>query len=55
VLDRTATLGYGRKREFFTVPRRAGTYRVSIAATDLAGNSGSVAGTVRVLAPHRRA
>jgi hypothetical protein len=46
-------------RERLWVPRRHGRYRVEIAATDLAGNSASLSGAVRVLRPkkhrHRRA
>jgi hypothetical protein len=55
VLYRSAILGYGLKRELFLVPRAAGTYSVSIAATDLAGNAASATGTLLVLAPRKRA
>ncbi|MEA2292757.1 MAG: hypothetical protein QOE86_396 [Solirubrobacteraceae bacterium] len=55
VLYRSAVLGYGLKSELFQVPRRAGAYSVSIAATDLAGNAASAVGTVRVLKPRKRA
>jgi hypothetical protein len=54
VLYRTTVLGYGTKAEVFEVPRRTGTYDVSIAATDLAGNATSVSGKVRVLRPRKR-
>jgi len=50
----SAVLGYGTKDLRFRVPRRTGTYDVSIDATDLAGNEASVEGTVRVLKPRRR-
>ena len=36
------------------VPRKAGTYEVSLIARDLAGNPGSVAGTVEVLKPRKK-
>jgi hypothetical protein len=55
VLYRSAVLGYGLRSELFAVPRRAGAYSVSIAATDLAGNAASTVGTVRVLKPRKRA
>lgn len=54
VLARSAVLAGGLKDQVFEVPRRAGSYTVAIAATDLAGNPASLAGTVEVLRPRRR-
>jgi hypothetical protein len=48
------TVGHGRRTVAWTPPKKAGDYTVTIAATDLAGNSGSVEGTVEVLKPKRR-
>ena len=52
-LATTAVLAGGAKAVPLRVPRRAGTYRVSVQATDLAGNAAEVSGTVRVLKPRR--
>jgi hypothetical protein len=54
VLYRSAILGHGTRSEVFEVPRKAGTYDISIAATDLAGNAATAAGTVRVLKPKKK-
>jgi D-glucuronyl C5-epimerase-like protein len=47
-------VGYGKRTFGWDVPRRRGTYDVSLAATDLAGNSTSDATTVRVLKPKKK-
>ncbi len=49
VLSYGATLGYGTRAITVKPPRRAGSYDVRISATDLAGNSASLADTVRIL------
>ena len=48
------TVGYGKRTVSWNVPRKAGIYTVRISATDLAGNRGSVTGTVEVLKPRKR-
>jgi hypothetical protein len=53
VLYRSAVLGRGTRTEELEVPRKAGTYDVSIAATDLAGNATTLEGTVEVLKPRK--
>jgi hypothetical protein len=52
-LSTTAVLAGGAKAVPLRVPRRAGSYAVSLQATDLAGNRGEASGTVRVLKPRR--
>jgi hypothetical protein len=47
------TLAYGAHRLGWAVPKRRGTYTVTIAARDLAGNAGTATGTVQVVAPSR--
>ena len=48
------TVGFGTRTIAWDVPRRAGTYTVRIAATDLAGNAASIEDTVQVLKPRRK-
>jgi hypothetical protein len=56
VLSRPAFVAArGRRFVEWAVPRRAGAYAVAVTAVDLAGNVGSAAGPVEVLAPKRRA
>ena len=47
-------VGYGKRTFGWQVPRKRGTYDVSLAATDLAGNSTADATTVRVLKPKKK-
>jgi hypothetical protein len=48
-------VGYGRRSfAWYDVPRRRGSYNVTLRATDLAGNSGSTTEQVEVLKPKRR-
>jgi hypothetical protein len=49
------TVGRGTRVVPWRVPRRAGVYDVRIGATDLAGNAASIADSVEVLRPKRRA
>jgi hypothetical protein len=53
VFATSAELGYGTNSFGIPTPRRAGTYTVRLAATDLAGNFNRTVGTLAV-APHRR-
>jgi hypothetical protein len=48
------TLSRGSHTLGWQVPRRAGTYTVTLAARDLAGNPGSVTGDVEVLEPRKK-
>jgi hypothetical protein len=50
----TALMGYGRRSVLWRVPKRAGTYDVTITAVDLAGNSNEITGSVQVLKPRRK-
>jgi hypothetical protein len=55
VLSRSiGTVGYGLVRLGWAVPRRAGTYDVTVTARDLAGNAGAQAASVEVLKPARK-
>jgi hypothetical protein len=55
VLSRSiGTFGYGLVRVGWAVPRRAGTYAVTVTARDLAGNAGEQAATVEVSRPARK-
>ena len=47
-------VGHGTRTVAWKPPRRPGEYTLRIAATDLAGNAASVAGSVEVLEPKRR-
>jgi hypothetical protein len=48
-------VGYGRRSfAWYDVPRRRGTYTVSLTATDLAGNTAATAERVQVLKPKRK-
>jgi hypothetical protein len=47
------TLAYGPHRLGWAVPKRRGTYTVTIGARDLAGNASSSTGVVKVVAPSR--
>jgi hypothetical protein len=56
VLDTAlGVVGRGTRTVAWKPPRRAGYYDVTLTARDLAGNSASSDGTVRVLKPKRRA
>jgi hypothetical protein len=44
-------VGRGTRSVKWAVPRKPGVYTVALAATDLAGNAGTAAGTVEVLKP----
>jgi hypothetical protein len=48
------TVPYGLVRIPWTVPRRKGTYDISVRARDLKGNTADDAGTVDVLKPVRK-
>jgi hypothetical protein len=48
------TVGYGLVRVRWSVPRRAGTYEVRVAARDLNGNTAEQSGTVDVTRPAKR-
>jgi hypothetical protein len=47
-------LGYGRRSILWKAPRAKGVYTVTLSADDLAGNPGSTAGQVEVLAPRKK-
>jgi len=47
-------VGYGKRTFGWQVPRRAGTYTVTLTARDLAGNATSDTTTVRVLKPKKK-
>ncbi|MEA2312051.1 MAG: hypothetical protein QOE28_2019 [Solirubrobacteraceae bacterium] len=47
-------LAYGRRTLGWQVPRRKGTYDVTVAVRDLAGNAATTDGAVQVLAPRKR-
>jgi hypothetical protein len=47
------TLAYGSHQLGWAVPKRRGTYTVTIGARDLAGNTSTATGTVQVVAPSR--
>ncbi|HEX8102303.1 MAG TPA: D-glucuronyl C5-epimerase family protein [Solirubrobacteraceae bacterium] len=52
VLSRTVSSApHGTRYVEWDVPRRAGTYTVSITAVDLAGNAGTTSGSLKVLKP----
>jgi hypothetical protein len=53
VLSTSASVSRGDHAYGWTVPRRAGTYDVTLSGTDLAGNPGRAAATIEVL-PARR-
>jgi D-glucuronyl C5-epimerase C-terminus len=53
VMSRSAVLGRGVRGQRLDVPRKPGSYAVSIVATDLAGNAASITGTVEVLKPRK--
>jgi hypothetical protein len=48
------SVGYGKRTFGWEVPRRAGTYTVTLTARDLAGNATSDTTTVRVLKPKKK-
>jgi hypothetical protein len=48
------TVGYGLVRVGWAVPRRAGSYDVTVTARDLAGNAGTQTATVEVSRPARK-
>jgi hypothetical protein len=55
VLSRSFFAGGGGARSVgWAVPRRVGDYTVRVTAVDLAGNAGTVKGTVEVLKPRKR-
>jgi hypothetical protein len=55
VLSRSiGTVGYGLVRVGWAVPRRAGSYDVTVTARDLAGNAAEQAASVEVLKPARK-
>ena len=54
VLQRGGLFSHGARSVGWVIPRAKGDYTVRVTATDLAGNTGSVKGTVEVLKPKRR-
>jgi hypothetical protein len=47
-------VGYGKRTFGWQVPKRKGTYTVTLTARDLAGNATSDTTTVRVLKPKKK-